>query len=62
MPWQHVQLDGGIGLLVGKLASSWRYLSLCGGLPSAGLRSLPLLTSVLLLEREGGIWPRRRGS
>jgi hypothetical protein len=28
MPRQHVRLDRGIGLLVGKLASSWRYLSL----------------------------------
>jgi hypothetical protein len=59
MPWQHVRLDRGIGLFVGKLASSWCYLSLCGGLPSAGLHSLPLLTSVSLLEREGGIRPWR---
>jgi hypothetical protein len=61
MSWQHVRLDRGIGLLVSKLASSWRYLSLCGGLPSTGLRSLPLLTSVSLLKREGGIRPWRHG-
>jgi hypothetical protein len=60
MPWQHVRLDRGISLFVGKLASSWHYLSLCGGLPTADLRSVPLLTSVSLLEREGGIRPRRR--
>jgi hypothetical protein len=52
----------GSGLLSGKLASHVRCLLLSAGLSSAGLRALPLLTSMLLLRGEAGIQPWHRRS
>jgi hypothetical protein len=57
MPSRHMQLYHGSGFLSSELASPLRYILLSSGLPSMGLRSLPLLVSVLLLKVEGGIWP-----
>jgi hypothetical protein len=43
-------LDRGSDLLASELASLWPCMLLGSGVPSAGLRSLPLLMSAPLLE------------
>jgi hypothetical protein len=48
----------GRGLLAGEFASPWHCLLLSGGMPSTGLRLLPLMTIVVSLNREVGFWPQ----
>jgi hypothetical protein len=60
MLWRHMRLDRGSDLLVGELASPWRWLLLSGGLPNTGLPLLPPpppRMSAVLLKREAGIRP-----
>jgi hypothetical protein len=59
MPRRHMRLDRGSRLLTGELASPWHCLLLSSGLLSIGLLLVPFLMSVVLLEREVDIWPRR---
>jgi hypothetical protein len=58
MSWRRVRLSRSSWLPAGELALPLRCLLLSAGLLSAGLHSLPLMTSTPLLEEEASIRPR----
>jgi hypothetical protein len=51
-------MNSSSSLLASELASPWRCPLLGGGLPSAGLRLLPLVMNMTSLERKAGFQPR----
>jgi hypothetical protein len=57
MPQWFVQLNRGSSLLVGELALPCHCLLISSGLQSTRLHLLPLVMSVMPLEREASFWP-----
>jgi hypothetical protein len=58
-PRCHVRLNHGSNLLIGELASPWRWPLLHCGLPSGGLHLLPHVMSVTSLKMKVGFPPWR---